>query len=255
MSIFEEIVRSVISENVDVKSINDSIDNTYGVVINYRGEEGEHTGSRLIQPVAYGTTKKGFPAIRAFQPNGDTSSRVPSWKLFRLDRIERWEPHPEEKFDEPPGFDQQVLGRFNQNGDDGMSQVFKVAKFGQNGPVGGEPTEVNGPAMKGDAKIGLQKPTMNTVVNTQNSERPVQKQYTQGPITKQDVQAVNNEPEGIESLRRKLRDQDYVSKAIKDADFEDNNEEETEDNGQEYSGEQHQKRQTVDERPELQREG
>ena len=238
MSIFEEIVRSIINESVDVKSINDSIDNTYGVVINYRGEEGDHTGSRLIQPVAYGTTKKGFPAIRAFQPNGDTSSSVPSWKLFRIDRIEKWEPHPEEKFDEPPGFNQQMLGRFNQNGDDGMSQVFKVAKFDVNGPVGGEPTNVNGPATKTDAKIGLQSPTMNTIVK-QGDERPIQRQYTQGPITKQDVQAVNNEPDGIQRLRDKLANQDYVSQAIKDADFDDNNEEEKEDNGQEYSGEQH----------------
>ena len=78
--------------------------------------------------------------------------------------------------------------------------------------------------------------TTNTV-QTNPNERPVQKQYTQGPVTKQDVKAVNNEPEqetnGIERLRNKLADQDYVSQAIKDADLgdEENNEEEIENNG------------------------
>ena len=201
MSLFADIVRDILNESVDVKSVNDAIDRKYEVLINYRGEEGEHTGIREIQPVAYGTTKAGFPAIRAFQPNGDTSSRVPSWKLFRLDRIESWKPQPNNVFDEPPGFQQQILGQFNPNGDDSMSQVFKIASFGTNSPVGGEP---------GDVK---------------------------GPVTKQDVQAVNSEPEkdtaGIERLRNKLADQDYVSQAIKDAGLgdEENNEEDIENNG------------------------
>lgn len=232
-NILEEVVRRVLAEEVGVQKVNDAIDNTYTVVINYRGEDGDHTGPREIQPVAYGTTKKGFPAIRAFQPNGDTSSSVPSWKLFRIDRIENWEPHPEEKFDEPPGFRQEVLGRFNPNGDEGMSNVFKVANFGANGPVGGEPTDVKGPITKTDAKVGIQKPSQNTDLNPSYADRPVQKQYTQGPITKQDVQAVNNEPSGIEALKNKLADQEYVSQAIKAADEygdEDNNEEETENN-------------------------
>ena len=237
MSIFSEIVKEILNEGVDVKSVNDAIDSTYEVVINYKGEEGEHTGTREIQPVAYGTTKKGFPAIRAFQPNGDTSSRVPSWKLFRLDRIQSWEPHPENVFDEPPGFNQQVLGQFNPNGDESMSQVFKVASFGTNHPVGGEPTDVKGPVMKQDVVSGQQSKPDNTVMNPPEGGRPVQKQYTQGPVTKQDVQAVNNEvpqqPQGIDRLRSKLADQDYVSQAIKDAEYgeEENNEEELDNNG------------------------
>ena len=238
MSIFSDIVKEVLKEGVDVKSVNDAIDRTYEVLINYRGESGEHTGQREIQPVAYGTTKAGFPAIRAFQPNGDTSSRVPSWKLFRLDRIESWEPQPENVFDEPPGFNQQVLGRFNPNGDESMSQVFKVASFGTNNPVGGETGEVNGPVMKQDVYTGNQASGPNTLPSSNAVQRPVQKQYTQGPVTKQDVKAVNNEqPEqetsGVERLRNKLADQDYVSQAIRDADLGDeyNNEEEIENNG------------------------
>jgi hypothetical protein len=186
--------------------------------------------------VAYGTTQKGFPAIRAFQPNGDSSSRVPSWKLFRLDRIQSWEPHPDQVFDEPPGFDSQMLGQFNPNGDDSMSEVFKVASFGTNQPVGGDNRTVQGPVMKQDVVSGVPSKPENTVMNPPEGGRPIQKQYTQGPVTKQDVRAVNNEPEqqpnALDRLRNKLSDQDYVSQAIKDADFDDNNnEEDIEDNG------------------------
>lgn len=235
MSIFSEIVREILEENVDVKSVNDAIDRKYEVLINYRGEEGEHTGPREIQPVAYGTTKAGFPAIRAFQPNGDTSSRVPSWKMFRLDRIESWKPQPDKVFDQPPGFDQQILGQFNPNGDESMSQVFKVASFGGTNPVGGEPNAVQGPVTKQDVHTGNQATGPNTMPNSTPGERPVQKQYTQGPVTKQDVQAVNqtqDTPE-MERLRNKLADEDYVSQAIKDAEYgdEENNEEDIENNG------------------------
>jgi hypothetical protein len=82
---------------------------------------------------------------------------------------------------------------------------------------------------------GNQTTSPNTVKNEIPGERPVQKQYTQGPVTKQDVQAVNQTQEKpeIERLRSKLSDQDYVSQAIKDAEYgnEDNNEEELENNG------------------------
>ena len=235
MSLFSEIVREVLNEDVDVKSVNDAIDRTYEVLINYRGESGEHAGEREIQPVAYGTTKAGFPAIRAFQPNGDTSSRVPSWKLFRLDRIESWNPQPDRVFDEPPGFNQQVLGSFNPNGDESMTQVFKIASFGGGNPVGNTPDRIKGPVMKTDVETGDQSEAPNTVQSPNQGQRPVQKQYTQGPITKQDVKDVNqeNEPSGIDRLKSKLADQDYVSDAIKNAEYgeEDNNEQDIEDNG------------------------
>lgn len=233
MSLFSEIVSEILKEDVDVKSINNAIDARHEVVINYRGEDGEHTGARLIQPVAYGTTKAGFPVVRAFQPQGDTSSRVPSWKFFRIDRIESWKPMPNNIFDEPPGFNQ-ALGKFNPNGDESMSQVFKVASFGGDNPVGGTPQDVQGPVTKGDVRNNNQTASPNTI-QPPTAERPVQKQYTQGPITKQDVQAVNQTEERpeIERLRQKLNDPDYVSQAIKDADLgdEENNEEDIENNG------------------------
>ena len=47
----------------------------------------------------------GNPMIRAYQPYGDTESRVPSWKLFKLDKITGWKTLPDKTFGEPPAYD------------------------------------------------------------------------------------------------------------------------------------------------------
>ena len=236
MSLFGEIVRELITEGADVKLVNDAINNTYEVVINYQGEDGSHTGKRLIQPVAYGYTKKGFPAIRAFQPQGDTTSRIPSWKLFRLDRIQSWSPLKDNVFDEPPGFDQMVLGKFNPNGDETMSQVNNIAKFGRGSEIPSTPSP--------ETKTGAT--TKTDVANGGRIDKKVQREpedikqnqgtvdTTQGPVTKQDIKKLNGEENpGLQSLRNKLADQDYLAKAMRDAEYgdEDNNEEEIEQNG------------------------
>ena len=84
----EGINRILLSESVSINSVNDAIDTHTRIIINYhtKGED-IATGARIIEVYAYGLTKAGNPVIRAFQPYGDTTSRVPSWKFFRLDRI------------------------------------------------------------------------------------------------------------------------------------------------------------------------
>ena len=76
MGFFSEIVESLLlTEGVPVGKVNDAIDRTYEVEINYRTDgKDEATGKRVIQPVAYGLTKAGNPVIRAFQPN--------IWRMF-----------------------------------------------------------------------------------------------------------------------------------------------------------------------------
>ena len=117
MTIFEGIVKEILSEGADVSSVNDAINKTYEVVISYHTKgKNENTGERLIQPVAYGTTTAGYPVIRAFQPYGDTTTKTPSWKYFRLDRITDWRPLKSHKFSKPPGMGFETrLGKFNPN--------------------------------------------------------------------------------------------------------------------------------------------
>ena len=71
-----------------VSNVNDAIDNLRQVEIRYNsGGEPVATGRRIIYPVAYGVTKSGNPVVRAFEPYGDTKTKTPAWKFFRLDRI------------------------------------------------------------------------------------------------------------------------------------------------------------------------
>jgi hypothetical protein len=115
MTLFDRIVSEILSESVDVSKVNDAIDNTYEVVINYHSKgEDNNTGEKLIQPVAYGTTKAGYPVIIAYQPYGDTTTKTPSWKFFRLDRIDNWLAITANKFSMPPGMRYEArLGKFN----------------------------------------------------------------------------------------------------------------------------------------------
>ena len=131
MELLERIYNSLLlTESVGVDEVNDALDNHKRVIINYRSiREDKNTGARVIEVYAYGLTKAGNPCIRAFQPYGDTTSRVPSWKFFRLDRIIEWKP-TEQTFDRPADFYYKNLGNFNPNGDETMSVVYKVAKFG-----------------------------------------------------------------------------------------------------------------------------
>lgn len=124
MTLFEQIVAGLLIEDVSPGKVNDAIDRTYEVIINYQvaDNENEASGKRRIQPVAYGITKSGNPVIRAYQPEGDTHTRIPAWKMFRLDGIESWKPMFKRTFEEPPGY--------NPNGDKSMAEVYNNAIFG-----------------------------------------------------------------------------------------------------------------------------
>ena len=121
----------LLTESASITDVNKAIDQHNRIIINYNtGGQDIATGTRVIEVYAYGLTKAGNPVIRAFQPYGDTSSRVPSWKFFRLDRINSWKP-TKQVFSKPASFYYKGLGEFNPNGDDTMSVVYKIAKFGE----------------------------------------------------------------------------------------------------------------------------
>lgn len=125
---FKKLIDNILNENVDDNLIKQAISGHNEIMINYSGDDNTHTGKRLIQVYAYGLTKAGFPCIRAYEPYGDTKSRIPHWKLFRLDRILKWTP-TDRKFVEPPKEQGWNAEEFNQNGDGSMSVVYTVAQF------------------------------------------------------------------------------------------------------------------------------
>lgn len=120
----------LIVEDVQNTEIIDAIKKRYEVKINYASDgEGKGEGERVIQPVAYGLSSAGNEVLRAFQPYGDTKTKVPHWKLFRVDKINQWKPIKNRKFDEPPARQFGQQGKFNPNGDKTMSTVYIVADF------------------------------------------------------------------------------------------------------------------------------
>ena len=128
---FSLILEEILNESVvSIDDINDAIDNHKRVILNYKTKgEDKALGPRIAEIYAYGLTKAGNPVIRAFEPYGDTTTRVPQWKFFRLDRIIGWK-ETKQRFTRPANEYYKGLGEFNPNGDESMSIVYKVAKFG-----------------------------------------------------------------------------------------------------------------------------
>ena len=188
MAIFGDIIdKLLLNEDVSISEVNDVIDRHKRVIINYhtKGED-KNTGARVIEVYAYGLTKAGNPVIRCFQPYGDTTSRVPSWKFFRLDRISAWK-ETNQTFDRPADFFYKGLGDFNPNGDDTMSVVYKIAKFGNENIVNTElHTPSKGPRMK--ASTDKDNGTYKT-----DTERGMERlrQQLQNPIKLSDIKTKN----------------------------------------------------------------
>ena len=122
--------KRIIKESVENNQVIDAIKKRYEVKVTYQSDEDpKGSGERLIQPVAYGLSKSGNPVIRAFQPFGDTKTKVPHWKMFRLDRLVDWKPLKNRKFQEPPQFPYTTNGKFNPTGDKSMSVVYVISDF------------------------------------------------------------------------------------------------------------------------------
>lgn len=117
------ILESLLLEEAREIDVIDAIKKKYEVYITYdpKDNKPEGKGERVIQPVAYGKTTKGRMALRAFQPEGDTESSVPRWKMFALDSIIEWRPNKEKHFSKPP--------MYNENGDNSFTEVYVISKF------------------------------------------------------------------------------------------------------------------------------
>lgn len=125
MNLFEKIYKQILLEStISVFDIEDAIDKHKRIIISYKTKgEDKNTGPRAIDIYAYGITKAGNPCIRAFQPFGDTTTTVPHWKLFRIDRIISWK-DTNQQFERTSN-----TNNFNEVDDKTMADVYKIAKF------------------------------------------------------------------------------------------------------------------------------
>lgn len=244
VSLLNEIL---IKESASVSNINDAINKRYRVIINYK-TKGENiaNGARLIEVYAYGLSKAGNQVIRAFQPYGDTSSRVPSWKLFRTDRITSWKP-TKQTFNYPASDFYKGLGNFNKDGDLSMSVVYNIVDFSNNNNNNNVTTQLNKaniPQPKRDVKQNVFKtdteknmerlrqqlndPVYVSDIKTKNAFKNLSTKQNNvtGPKEKNNKVFTNqydnsnlyktDSETGLENLSKQLENPKYVDKSVLD---------------------------------------
>jgi predicted DNA-binding transcriptional regulator YafY len=120
-------LNTLILEVASRDQVFDAIKNKRVCVINYNGDEPGGKGLRVIEPVAFGLSKKGNAVLRAWDREGASHTAykgekpLPGWRFFRLDKMDFIRP-TQETFDTPKP-------DYNPNGDKSMERVFINAVF------------------------------------------------------------------------------------------------------------------------------
>ena len=119
--------KNLIVEVASINDIVDSIKQKMRVIIYYDGDEPGGKGLRIIEPVCYGYSKAGNQVLRAWDLEGAShrdylgEKPLPSWRMFRIDKIINYKPTLE-NFDSP-------RPNYNPNGDKSMTRVIVNAVF------------------------------------------------------------------------------------------------------------------------------
>ena len=125
MKLYNTIKQIILEKSFD--EIANSIRNKNLVTIYYDGEDNGGKGLREIEPVALGRSKAGNMVLRGWDRTGASHTAykgeqpLPSWRLFRVDKITMLKPTRENFTQAQPGY--------NFNGDKSMTQVIVIAKF------------------------------------------------------------------------------------------------------------------------------
>ena len=120
-------LKSLIVEIASVDSMMDAIKKRQKVVIYYDGDEPGGRGLREIEPVCLGYSKANNLVLRAWDSEGSSHTAykgeqpLPSWRLFRVDKILSFKPTGE-VFDV-------LRPNFNSSGDKSMNRILTIAKF------------------------------------------------------------------------------------------------------------------------------
>jgi predicted DNA-binding transcriptional regulator YafY len=121
------ITKSLILEIASIESVVDAIKKKDRLIIYYDGDEPGGRGLREIEPVCFGYSKAGNAVLRAWDIEGSShrdylgEKPLPSWRLFRLDKILSLKPTGE-TFNIP-------RPNYNPSGDKSMSNVIINVKF------------------------------------------------------------------------------------------------------------------------------
>jgi predicted DNA-binding transcriptional regulator YafY len=120
-------LKYLITEAASIDDIKRAIEQKQVCSIYYEGDEPGGRGLREIEPVALGRSKAGNLVLRGWDRTGASHTAykgeqpLPSWRLFRVDKITMLKPTRENFTQAQPGY--------NFNGDKSMTQVILIAKF------------------------------------------------------------------------------------------------------------------------------
>lgn len=204
MSLLREILAEafLLREDASVDAINNAVNNMHPVRIVYNGPSGTGNGERVIYPVAYGVSTAGNPVVRAFQPQGSTSSEVPAWKFFRLDRINRWDN------DNSRTFNPEELNGFNDKGDEQIETLYAISPIGNARPEK-QPEEPEKPE-----KVLTGHPVRKGEVDNGGADKNTEQEYYTANDAVRDILQTSNPKIGQRQDKNidKVAGQDYNSK-------------------------------------------
>ena len=206
MSLLREILAEtfLIREDASVDAVNNAISNLHPAWIRYDGPADGGKEKRLIYPVAYGISTAGNLVVRAFQPEGSTSTEVPSWKFFRIDRIKGW------KNDNSRTFDPKELNGFNDKGDEQIETLYAIAPIGP----AKQTTHPEKPEEKPE-KVLTAHPVSKGEVDNGGADKNTEKEYYTANDAVRDVLQTSNPKIDTRTMDKnidKVAGQDYTSK-------------------------------------------
>ena len=139
MALFKDIVNeSLLTEITQDRygDIKKAINNVLRVRMGYNDKKGgKGKNERYILPVAFGLTKSGKPAVRAYQTAGSSkrglttppnNRKIPKWKLFLVDNIYSWS-NGSKSFKDYK--DTLINLGLNTHGDKSMTTLFAITPF------------------------------------------------------------------------------------------------------------------------------
>ena len=208
MSLLREILAEsfLLREDASVDAINNAVNNMHPVRIVYNGPSGTGNGERIIYPVAYGISTAGNPVVRAFQPQGSTSTEVPAWKFFRIDRIKRWDN------DNSRTFNPEELNGFNENGDEQIETLYAISPIGNARPERQAEKQPEKP--EEPEKIVTGHPVRKGEVDNGGADKNTEREYYTANDAVRDVLQTSNPKIGQTQDKSidKVAGQDYNSK-------------------------------------------
>jgi len=210
ISLYEIFKKVLITESVSSDKVLDALKKRERIIIDYISQVPDYEiadGTRYIDPYCLGVGRyKGELCLRAYQPFGDTASKVPNWKIFYLKDIGMWK---------PTGFiNREVAPNYNQGGDRWMVSVIYNAdyrKFGSKSREDITVTTVKEPEVfKTDTEKQLDqlKQKTPTYINVGTSSKTTQDRY-------KEVKAIANQSLSLYNQARRKGNQEQADRALK----------------------------------------